>query len=98
MYENQSTLASPVGVDVFTSSTGVDGSWKKTNYIENLNATLDNVKRDSHLIDGTDGRRWYNDIDLGEITSDSYIRLGIRGVEPWLNTISIEEAEFLIIL
>ena len=71
---------------------------KKTNYIENLNATLDNVKRDSHLIDGTDGRRWYNDIDLGEITSDSYIRLGIRGVEPWLNTISIEEAEFLIIL
>ena len=71
---------------------------KKTNYIENLNATLDNVKRDSHLIDGTDGRRWYNDIDLGVITSDSYIRLGIRGVEPWLNTISIEEAEFLIIL
>ena len=92
MYLGKPTIPWLEGVDIFVSQNGKD-DWEKVFAAETMEGELKTEKRKEEIWDPSEGLRTYYDFKLDKKVTAKYLRIGVKGVEPWLGAINIPEIE-----
>ena len=94
-YLNKSVIPWPEGLEIFVSNTGESGTWSMVYGAKSLKGKIRTEKRPETLIDARGGKRTYYVFPFDEPVTAKYLRIGIKGIKPWLGAINIPEIEIL---
>ena len=91
MYEDKPTRAWAEGFEIYVSDSGKDDTWERVYYADTLKDMVQTEVVSTELWDDSGGVRPFYEFVLDKPVNTRYIRMAIRGMQPWLGDIEIHE-------